>query len=191
MFVLGTYVNAIEVGIATQRRSVVSMVAIIFIIRFFMEFPRYTRLPIYRPPATRKNTNQDGLEARFGYLFQNDAHVIAAIVQPRFKLNWLYFDATKQEKYSDVIKKLMDTNCAEVFVNPPQQSPQVVTPAGTPVEDHLEFPVPVVKSACIFEQYLNDSKEDLKMLDDYPTVKNLFEFNTPIPSSLQMSNFLI
>ncbi len=124
------------------------------------------------------------LEARFGYLFQNDAHVIAAILHPRFKLNWLYFDAAKQEKYSDVIKKLIDTNCAEVVPNPPPEIPQVLTPAGTPVEDLLEFPVPLVKSFCKFEQYLNDSKEDLKMLDDYPAVKKLFiEYNTPTPSS--------
>lgn len=145
---------------------------------------------LYLTNQTSKNL-RDGLLTklgnRFGHLFDNESHVIAAIVHPKFKLNWLYFDQVKAERYTDLVQNLIDAgNVNDVDVSPDfflQQNLQG-TPLDSPVEELLQFPSTQSKTIGELVQYLSDPRQDLKMLDNYPSVRKLFiKFNTPIPSS--------
>jgi len=126
------------------------------------------------------------LDKRFGELFDNDAHIIAAIVHPQFKLHWLYFDAEKAEKYTDLVQDLLavdnfENHCTNEELD---QNQNFNSTAGTPVEELMHFPVHQTRPLSEFDQYLNDPREDLNMLDSYPNIKKMFiKYNTPIPSS--------
>ena len=108
------------------------------------------------------------IESRFGHLFKQDDHVLAAVAHPKFKLNWI----------SDPDEKRVVTRKLEAEIG---QSIPSISPMSE--DDFLSFDR-AVNHECELQRYLNDKCKELSMLDKYPTIKSLFiKYNTAIPSS--------
>lgn len=142
----------------------------------------------------------DSLHNRFGELFdlscswKSEKFVIASITHPKFKLRWLSEKERSPKKIKDikafVSNHLDDDEFNEVENSSPPPVKKKKTSAGN-ILDYMSSPK-TSKRANVssnsrqmeYINYLNDSRTDLKMLDDYPTIRRIFyKYNTASPSS--------
>ncbi len=110
------------------------------------------------------------LDARFGELFKKDHYILAAVTHPKFKLSWL----TDERERASAKRKL------EIAIG--KQPLPIMSPITE--NDFLSFDDRQPESRTELERYLTDKSKDLTMLDNYPTIKVLFQkHNTTLPSS--------
>ena len=132
----------------------------------------------------------DSLNERFGYLRtvneQSRDAIIAAIVIPSMKLRWLNalneFDQLNDFKtMHNLVAQAMNT------LSPPTSNNAVGLPVQQPDDDFFEFDDQTKSTNDLYEleisHYLQDSRRNLKMLDGYKMIKQLFlRYNTLISS---------
>jgi hypothetical protein len=122
-----------------------------------------------------------------------DAHdsIIASVSHPLFKMRWVpALPADKKLEIKNLFLRAAEKICVQV------NSCNAPTPKTSQNDDIFEFEPEDMSNLeseagtnenktqleCL--QYLDDRSTELKMLTDYPTVKQLFiKYNTPLPSS--------
>ena len=112
------------------------------------------------------------IEERFQEVFSNLSYAIASAVHPSFKLKWMSDDATKVVLKSKILNLMGNSQLSYTKPITPVDSEQFLTFEETISQDSE------------YEKFLNDPRNTIEMLFDYPGVLKLFvKFNTPIPSS--------
>jgi hypothetical protein len=124
-----------------------------------------------------------GIDHQFGYAFNSQEFIMAAVTHPKFKLLWID-DAAKRAEYSQMLETAIVNviNSNNLYVG----SVGTGTSDNVSDDDFLAFEsaaVGVARSQKHLE-YLNSCIKDLSMLHSHPEMKQLFlRFNTCLPSS--------
>ena len=132
---------------------------------------------------------ENAIKHRFQRIFEHNDPILAAVVLPKFKLNWV----ESQDEYKLMLLQVMQ-ECAddEAIVTP--ESQEESQKARNKKDDFYEFKSDdkssSQNSSIIIEvevnEYLSNAKR-IECLHKYPTIKKLFRmYNTVLSSSAPM-----
>jgi hypothetical protein len=133
-----------------------------------------------------------GVETRFGALFNDNELLLASVLHPKFKLNWLSSQEEKEaaKRALSVSVKAYCSRQEHSEVNEP--AGRVNTTVATAADDDDEFYTFTASGESVssnkelenMELYLNQANTTLLSLNSFPVLKALFiKYNTGIPSS--------
>jgi len=126
-----------------------------------------------------------GIKKRFADVFSNDDAKLAAVLTPKFKLDWIDLDSEKLT-ISDMLKRHVTS------VDQPSHSQAEVDPAdpALPADDFFSDlaarrkRLQSLDKSCDASKYLADASDSISSLSQYPRIKHLYvELNTSLPAS--------
>jgi len=127
-----------------------------------------------------------GVNKRFADVFSNDDAKLAAILTPKFKLDWIDLDSEKIT-VSDMLK----SRVSSVGGNASQPSQVQVDPAAAdPADDFFSDlaarrkRLQSLDRSCDASKYLSDASDSISSLSQFPRIKQLYiELNSSLPAS--------
>ena len=135
----------------------------------------------------------DGINTRFGDVFDDLKAQLSAMVQPKFKLDWIDGNAQKAEM-ANLLKRYLYQQARregrESASVPVVQVPNPVTATKnffsclTSRRQNANTPAARPDTSIEIDRYLTDSSTELSSLSNYPHIRQLYmQLNTGLPAS--------
>jgi hypothetical protein len=131
------------------------------------------------------NALKAAIHERFADVFNNDDAKLAAVVTPKFKLDWIDTDSEKIN-----VTELLKSRVNSIIANDLQPTEVDVAVPGDPADDFFSElaarrkRLHSVDQSCETSKYLTDASDSIESLSQYPRIKRLYtELNSSLPAS--------